>query len=57
MRKPITLLAVVACPPVNYLDVRLKLDVEPNVYLDIKMQLEVSNILGGGLHYVWHCRR
>src|SRR4249920_915860 len=34
---------------VNYLDVGLKLDVEPNVYLEdevaIKMQLEVSNIL------------
>ena len=34
---------------VNYLDVGLKLDVEPNVFLDdevaIKMQLEVSNIL------------
>lgn len=34
---------------VNYLEVGLKLDVEPNVYLDdevaIKMQLEVSNIL------------
>ncbi len=34
---------------VNYLDVGLKLDVEPNVFLEdevaIKMQLEVSNIL------------
>ena len=34
---------------VNYLEVGLKLDVEPNVYLDdevaIKLQLEVSNIL------------